>query len=577
MKAKVNQLSKMKRDRLTMASKLHAETDSGETLIVRAMEAIIGPEITDSQITKINEEYELGNKVANATESCNQLKGDMELDIDVRCRQILTELNKAANNACRYMDSSVLHAAPQRFPTKVIRIDLERELDRILTEEIFRRERAQPFLETDRSYKNVTKAEPPCSQETVCDTINGRRKQALTARKQRRSKAKIVRGQTHCEVNRIESEIQEKKKLGFGGCLACKQNGCAWVATETDMAHLIERKEDLSNELFSISKSEDQSLCSTVAASAMRGGGTRFRRLDLIDELTKERTDIECRLSLYEVDKELHDSFASTKPYVEVKSLHGYNTLLSTPDARLALQREHNRLVATSVGTEIVDDILKWMLDGWYFGERESLECAVGYIPSYKNDGPVRAGIESMKAFSILKKRTRHSSKFADDTRRGTEEEKINPILEKAQTRLAKENSKIETDHRRDVLNTAEQTTKFGLFCITFMYFRAMYLVSAEKDSWSGRNDILVLNKSKHDFSEERARMIQEGHNVAERKAKMDYAMSRARIGEERKRKRAEEERSRVVSICKLNNLTIIRQFLSYLIPTFFIFFFVDS
>jgi hypothetical protein len=30
---------------------------------------------------------------------------------------------------------------------------------------------------------------------------------------------------------------------------------------------------------------------------------------------------------------------------------------------------------------------------------------------------------------------------------------------------------------------------RFGLFCITFMYFRSMVLLRREKESWGGRGD----------------------------------------------------------------------------------------
>ena len=38
-----------------------------------------------------------------------------------------------------FMDSAVLHVAPQRFPTTVLRLELERELDRLLREQIYER------------------------------------------------------------------------------------------------------------------------------------------------------------------------------------------------------------------------------------------------------------------------------------------------------------------------------------------------------------------------------------------------------------------------------------------------------
>eukprot|EP00816_Leptocylindrus_hargravesii_P008210 CAMPEP_0196807812 /NCGR_PEP_ID=MMETSP1362-20130617/7802_1 /TAXON_ID=163516 /ORGANISM="Leptocylindrus danicus, Strain CCMP1856" /LENGTH=1509 /DNA_ID=CAMNT_0042181887 /DNA_START=1363 /DNA_END=5889 /DNA_ORIENTATION=+ len=569
-KAKISQLSRIKRDRQRNVSKLQAGTENSKALILKAMEAIIGPGSTEEEIQKFNEDQDVADAAVTVAKCYSQLGEGLQMNVDKRCRQILVELDKAANNVSQYMDSSVLHVAPQRFPTKVIRIDLERELDRLLREEIFRLERAQPYLGTNGHTKRTI--------GEIHDDEEGNKHESST-RKQRRSKKRYLRGKAKYTTNQIESEIEGKKRLGFGGCLACKQNSCVWVATETDTSHLIERKDVLSNELFSISKSQDQSLCSTIAASSLRGGSTRFRRQDLVSELLSERKNIEGRLSLYEVDKELHDAFASTKPYVEVRSLHGYNTLLSTVDARIALQREHNRLVAIAVGTDIVEDILEWMLDGWYFGERESLECTVGYVPSLKSYGPVRSGTESVKAFSILKKRSRHPSDLVDDSRRGTEKEKIEPITGRAQERLAKESSKIEAVHRRKALDTAEQSTKFGLFCLTFMYFRALYLVRTEKDSWSGRNDIFGskenhVTRSKRYLSEERVRMIEEKHNKAERKAKMDYAMAKARVGEERKSQRFEKEKSRTIQKFqenkrrakkeRISTLTIQRYFRGY-------------
>ena len=65
---------------------------------------------------------------------------------------------------------------------------------------------------------------------------------------------------------------------------------------------------------------------------------------------------------------------------MEVKCLHGFRTLLWTSNARRALEREHNKLCATVVAGEIVNDILLNMLEGWYFGERESNFTVAGFV-----------------------------------------------------------------------------------------------------------------------------------------------------------------------------------------------------
>ena len=55
-----------------------------------------------------------------------------------------------------------------------------------------------------------------------------------------------------------------------------------------------------------------------------------------------------------------------------------------------ALESERNRIIADLLSNEIVDNILNWMLEGWYFGERESQFPAVGYVPSLRKEGPIR-------------------------------------------------------------------------------------------------------------------------------------------------------------------------------------------
>ena len=68
----------------------------------------------------------------------------------------------------------------------------------------------------------------------------------------------------------------------------------------------------------------------------------------------------------------LFDTVLSNQEYFESKHLHGYSMLLWTNNARKALEARQRKLVAIAVAKDVVDDILDWMLEGWYFGERES-------------------------------------------------------------------------------------------------------------------------------------------------------------------------------------------------------------
>jgi hypothetical protein len=68
---------------------------------------------------------------------------------------------------------------------------------------------------------------------------------------------------------------------------------------------------------------------STVALSTQLGGGTAVNHQDLLDELTYEVREIERRIHLNHIDKELHDCYQTRNEYVEVKYLHGYSSPIS--------------------------------------------------------------------------------------------------------------------------------------------------------------------------------------------------------------------------------------------------------
>jgi hypothetical protein len=49
--------------------------------------------------------------------------------------------------------------------------------------------------------------------------------------------------------------------------------------------------------------------------------------------------------------------------FIEVEALHGYRTVLWTGNAKKALATAQSRLVATITATDIVEDILEYMLE----------------------------------------------------------------------------------------------------------------------------------------------------------------------------------------------------------------------
>ena len=57
-------------------------------------------------------------------------------DVDNRAREVQIELDRAIANPNFWMDSLVLHTNDQRFPTAVLRLQLEEELDNILADQV---------------------------------------------------------------------------------------------------------------------------------------------------------------------------------------------------------------------------------------------------------------------------------------------------------------------------------------------------------------------------------------------------------------------------------------------------------
>lgn len=71
---------------------------------------------------------------------------EVDTDIDKRCRRVLEEIDLSFECTAPYMRSSVMHSVPQMFPIDVLRADLERELDCLLCEQVFERERATKIM-----------------------------------------------------------------------------------------------------------------------------------------------------------------------------------------------------------------------------------------------------------------------------------------------------------------------------------------------------------------------------------------------------------------------------------------------
>jgi hypothetical protein len=492
-------------------------------------------------------------------------------DVDYKARVVLRELDRAESTHNMYMDTDAIHANDHRYATELLQVQLQEELDSVLAEQIRDTERAR--RRNVDSSEDDDSSDGGLSDDVSLDDVDAeeafKRKIEQEQRAERRARREKRRTKLD-ELDKIRAKkmVQTKNKsgtalvealfqneLGVGGCIACRVNPCRWEPCIDEDACYARRRE-LEDEVGRVKEDKESTVFeSTIALTAQMGGNTVFRRLDLIYDLNNELKELSKYIDLNNVDKELHDAYASRKEYIEVKHLHGFSAMLWTNNARVALQQRQNRLVAQTVVKEAIDDILDWMLEGWYFGERESYFSALGYVPSLKPGATerVRAGQDQIRTVGTVVQRmkARAEAKTAgvvlDEFRRGVVVEKSRGIDECSQFNLVAKQIIKEGEDQKHLLNETENTFRFGLFMMTLMYFRAMALLRREKRSWGGEDD--EVNKATRNkktvpkMTLERMRIVDEEHNVAARRRRMNRAMERAKVGEMRKKERLDAVR----------------------------------
>ena len=401
------------------------------------------------------------NNVSIASKSSLPTSTLTSVEIEERCQIVLAEIDRCNNHTERYIESSVLHNdVPQTFVPSELCIELEEELDRLLTETILREER-------------------------IFTTTN------------------------HSDIS--TNDVVNLPMVDPNNCLACNSSECTWTPfCDTDT--LSRRKKELYRELKSSEKQTNaKTLQSIVARSSLNGGETTFIRSDLIKELSDEIHEIDTKLTLAQIDSELHDAYACQDDSITIRSIHGYDMTVNRRDGILALEYEHNRHIAELVSTEAVDGILNWMLEGWYFGERDTKDKRVLSVED--DSSHEQRGSLMDKASSV--QLTSNSDALLEARR---------------------------NDSTKEDLHNTETTMKYGLFCLTFAYFRALHVVRKEKATWNGSNDLCSL-RSGPTISEEKKKMIQEEKKAEYRRNRIELYMEKARVGEERKLQRLEMER----------------------------------
>ena len=505
-------------------------------------------------------------------------------DLDLRARKVLREIDRVAVSKNAIVTSDALHAMDQRFPRDELLPQWERELDRLLAEQITTTEMARRKRvdssdseggELGSQDSGGASDEVELEEEGIDGDVN-RMKKAILKRAKRKARRETKKKQREEVEKRWRKRNKTKKQtsgtalaealleleLGKGGCIACRSNPCKWRPT-VDMDACTHRVEEIEAETRRIKNIMDSDIIeSTVCLMAQLGGTSVFSKPEVLWDLERERRAMKNEMDLNMIDKELHDAYATRKEYIEVHHLHGYGVMLWTNNARSALQARQATLVAVTVVKEVVDDILDFMLEGWHFGERESAFTMIGYVPSVKPGGPgerIRAGQDQIRLIgpAMEKIRARAEAKkqgiVLDQFRRGNNAEKAAGIELSAQFALEKANIVKDFDDNAHLLTETENTLRFGLFMMTMMYFRVMALLRREKSSWNGEDELGGKNKKGNKggpvatVTRERLRMIEEERNTKARLARMEICMLKYRVGTKIRHDREEAFRKQAI------------------------------
>ncbi|ETP13100.1 hypothetical protein F441_11679 [Phytophthora nicotianae CJ01A1] len=485
----------------------------------------------------------------------------VEVDVDARCRLVFQELQRAiANTRNEFMDSHVLHSTLQRFPTKVLRLELEKDLDRLLISQIKEKEDFElaNFLSNKDTVDNnidVVSDSDSDEEAVIAREMEARRKakdgtkQGLKVRgkalkqkslqKQRREIKNALQGRSLEE----QRTLLREQELGPGGCTACWTNPCEWKPfLEESYVTIQERIDVIHEELERVKHCSDLTITSNVCMAAIKSGNQaiRLRKSDLFDELTLEVKIWEKNLRLKAVDEEFHETFRSKNEFFETQALHGFRQIQHKNKVQIALQREHNVLVAHLTAYEVVEDVLESMLEGWVFGERESERQVLGYVPSLKREGPLT--MQDLRRFEQDRRILQVRQDIIDEQQQnaqGLPSDKWKPIeVEAFQVNRTKKAVQKGSELDKSLTET-ENALKFGLFCMTLMYFRGLSLLKKQKTVWSVS---AAKRSAEPPKSTERLRMDKEKRNVELRTRKAAFYDEKARIGQARKQKFHEQK-----------------------------------
>ena len=219
----------------------------------------------------------------------------VDTDIDKRCRTVLDEIDMSFECTAPYMKSAVMHSVPQMFPIDVLRADLERELDRLLCEQVFERERATKIMDMNGDIADSASDSSDEDDTDEARALRRRRRAAKQMRAERLKNSVKVAGKGYAAglagadkktADAASKKIQiakELKEIGHNACLGCRTAPCSWTSPiDYDIVKARRVELDVERERLRTIPKSTMMVESYVAKSVTLGGNPQMTREALV-------------------------------------------------------------------------------------------------------------------------------------------------------------------------------------------------------------------------------------------------------------------------------------------------------
>ena len=354
-------------------------------------------------------------------------------------------------------------------------------------------------------------------------------------------------------------------KYGLTGCISCKAFKCRWRPS-IDIEAQSKRVKELNKEIERVKiDHKTKVFTSDVCLSAMKGGTRVFRKSDLLDELNFEVKELNRQIELNMIDKECHDAYNHRQQYFTCKVLHGFQVQLWTKNARGALSHRVGSLVAQTISYDIVDDILDYMLVGWYFGETNKTvadkreNTGVDFLKNREEERKTEEMGKKVEA--LARKKRAEARKLALGLVNSSIDEDEDTIekkekwLQEMEDKMSIKDIKVARDgniHQNN-LNEYEKVIKFGMWMLSLMYFRAIFYIRESerkkkakfKETEEHKSALLEFEDAMEAEEKKNLAALEEAKNL--RKKKVKAILSHDTIGNSRRLHREAEEKVEIM------------------------------